>query len=224
MNKNSFWKISISIIILVFFGCQEKSGIVDQESSSLDKTGDYYVLNFEDGMNAIEDATLDKNMNFNPDFDGKDFYFDRRHEHRTGFRGKGLRLGIIFSQLDLTEEQKESINTIFEDNRECVAVPFEQFREAAKVIMDSSRVKIDAIRDSVHAGELTRIEARLKIKKINEFTRSIIENNEVCIQAKEEICNCNQIMMENIELLLDENQLLIWREWLSKFPKPCENG
>jgi Spy/CpxP family protein refolding chaperone len=221
MKKNNFLKVTLLMLLLAIAACSEKSGIIDQASSSKNTSGDYYLLEIEDGMNLIEDATLDKNMDFNSDFDSKGFYFDKRHERKSKFKGKGLKLGIVFSKLDLSDDQKESIKTIFAENRECVSVPFEQFREVAKEIMEAKKSDIQAIRDLVKAGELNRVEARAEIKIINEATREEIKNNEISIQAKEDICNCNTTMLENIELLLDEEQLSIWNEWLGKLPRDC---
>lgn len=224
MKISNILKAFIALALVALIGCSEKEGVIDNSSSSLDKSGDYYVLGIEDGMASIEDATLDKDMGFKPDFEGKDFFFDKRHERKSKFKGKGLKLGLVFYKLNLTDNQKESIKTFFEDNRACVSVPFENFRVAAKAIMEKRKADIKAVRDLVKAGELTRTEARAEIRKINEATKEEIKNNDVCIQAKEDICACNKTLLENIASILDENQLTIWNEWLSNMPRPCIGG
>jgi Spy/CpxP family protein refolding chaperone len=224
MKKSSLVKIFISLILVAFIGCNEKSDLSNNPAQNINETGDYYVLGLDDAMSSIDDATLEKNMGFTSDFASDNFLNDGRHKRRGKFRGKGLRLGLVFHKMDLTEDQKDSVKIFFDENRDCISTPIQQFREAAKEIMEAKKLALDAIRDSVKAGELTREDAREKIKLINDQTREEIENNEACVEARDAMCACNTNMMENITSILDEDQFLIWTDWLSERPTPCSGG
>ncbi|MBU0473669.1 MAG: hypothetical protein KKF62_05855 [Bacteroidetes bacterium] len=224
MKKNIFLAIFTLAFLVLIIGCNEKSDLPNNPEQNANEAGDFYVLGIDDAMASIEDATLEKNMNFTPDFESNDFFFDGRHERKDKFKGKGLRLGVVFSKLDLNENQKDTIKTIFDENRECLSIPFKQFCEAAKEIMENRKDVLKAIRDKVKNGELSRADAQLEIKKINEATREEIENNEACAEARIAICACNTNMLENIASILDETQLALWNKWLSERPNPCIGG
>jgi len=202
----------------LFVGCSEKSDLVNNLVQSENSAVDYYVIEFEDAMNSIDDATLDKDMGLMPIFDvdnGK-IGFDGKSEDMRRPSRKGMFLGVILRKLVLTESQNESIKTYMDEFRECLADPIAQFREAAKEIFEAKREQIIAIRDQVKAGELTREEARELIMEINIATREEIENCEACIEAKEAMLVCKETLFENIVSILDEDQLVIWNEWLSR--------
>ena len=217
-------KIFTSTLLLFSFllliGCNEKSEMINDPSDNLNASGDYYVLGIEDAMSSIQDATLENDMGFGEDFG------PRRRGHHGGSKGKGLHLGFLFYKLDLSEDQKEALKTLMEGNRECLAEPFEQFREAAKEIMEGTKEQIQAIRDQVKAGDLTREEAREELKILSAATREEIENCEACIEAREAVCACNTTMFDSIgtDLELTKEQLVVWNEWLSEHPRPCTGG
>ena len=91
--------------------------------------------------------------------------------------------------------------------------------------MESTKEQMQAIRDRVKAG-LTREDARVIIKELNEATREEIENCEACIEARDAMCACNTTLFESIgaEIELTEEQLLIFNEWVTKHPRPCIGG
>ncbi len=222
MKRNNFIKAFISGLLLIsvfmFVGCSEKSELVNSPMQNESSAADYYVIEFEDAMSSIEDATLDKDMGFKPifDFDKGKVKFDGKRDHMRRPHRKGKYLGLIFKKLVLTDTQKESIKIYMDEFRECLADPIKQFREVAKEVFEAKKEQIIAIRDQVKAGELTREEARELIKEINIATREEIENCEACIEAKEAMLVCKNALFENIASILEEDQLIIWNEWLSK--------
>ena len=237
MKKRSIMTAFTSTLILFLFfaliGCNEKSEMVNEPSDNLSASGDYYVLGIDDAMSSIEDATLEKDMGFASYFRSGEFpprgefgfgRFGRHGGFFGEFRGKGLHLGFLFYKLDLSESQKEVIKTLMEGNRECLAEPFEQFREAAKEIMEGKKVQVQAIRDQVRSGGLTRAEARVQLKILNEETREEIKNCEACIEARGAMCTCNATLFESIAEELSVDQLAIWENWLDEHPRPCTEG
>ena len=239
MNNRNIVNIFRSTLILFFFllliGCSENQELINNPTDDYSVSGDYYVLGIEDAMSSIEDATLENDMGFGNNFGSKDFppkggFRPRGHGHHGGFnggfKGKGLHLGKIFYQLDLSEDQRGTLKTLMVGNRECLTEPFEQFREAAKEIMERKKEQLKAIRDEVKAGNLTRIEAHEELKLINEAVREEIENCEACIEAREAICACNTALFESIgtDLNLTDEQLEEWNDWLSEHPRPCSDG
>jgi len=205
-------------MFLLLLACSEKSDTINGPTNDVGASEDYYVLGIDDAMSSIQDASLEKDMGFGEDFG------PRRRGHHGGYKGKGLHLGRIFYQLDLSEDQRAELKTLMEGNRECLAEPFEQFREAAKEIMEGKKEQVRSIRDEVKAGGLTREEAHEQLKMLNETTREEIENCEACVEAREAICACNNSLFESIGTELTDEQLEVWNEWLSEHPLPCSDG
>ncbi len=217
MNKKIILTLVLitATLLIVSNGCSDKSDTLSEPQNNLSETSEFYLFGIEDGMSAIEDATIDKDMGFGPAF-GKDRFPHKHRPHRKGFD-----LLKLFFQLNLSDEQKESIKEYFKENHECLKAPFAQFHDAAKEIMEGTREERRAIHGRVESGEITREEGREEIRVLNEKAREDIEKYEECIEAKEAMCECNRNLMENISTILDEDQLSIWEKWLEDHPTPC---
>lgn len=204
-------------LLIVSTGCSDKSDTLSEPQNNLSETSELFLFGIEDGMSAIEDATIDKDMGFAPAF-GKDRFPHRHKPYRKGFD-----LLKLFYQLNLSDEQKESIKEYFKQNHECLKAPFVQFHDAAKEIMEGTREERRAIHELVESGEISREAGRAEIRALNEKAREAIENSEECIEAREAMCECNKNLMENITSILDgnEDQLSIWEKWLEDHPTPC---
>lgn len=202
-------------LLIVSTGCSDKSDTLSEPQNNLSETSELYLLGIEDGMSAIEDATIEKDMGFAPVF-GKDRF---PHKHKP-YR-KGYDLLKLFFQLNLSDEQKESIKEYFKQNHECLKAPFAQFHDAAKEIMEGTREERRAIHELVKSGEMTREEGREEIRVLNEKAREEIKNCEECIEAREAMCECNNMLINNISSELEPDQLSIWEKWLEDHPTPC---
>lgn len=201
--------------LIVTIGCTDKSDTLSEPQNKGGETSEFFLLGIEDGMNSIEDATLDKDMGFAPAF-GKDKFPRKDRPHRKGFD-----LLKLFFQLNLTDEQKESIKEYFVQNHECMKTPFAKFHEAAKEIMEGTREERKEIHDRVKSGEISREQGKEEIRALNEKAREDIKNCEECVEAREEICECNKNLLDNISSTLDTDQLTIWKDWLNDHPTPC---
>lgn len=235
MKNRSIIKVFTSTLLLLMFllllACSEKSDTINGPSKDFDASGDYSVLEIEDAMNSIQDASLENDMGFGKDFGKGKFPSkgksgDGKSGHHSGAKGKGLHLGRIFYKLDLNEDQIAALKTLMEGNRESLAEPFEQFREAAKEIMEGMKEQVRAIREEVKAGNLTRKEAHEQLKILNKATREEIKNCEACIEARVAICAYNTNLFESIgtDIGLTTEQLEVWNKWLSVHPLPCTDG
>lgn len=232
MNKLNRVKLSLMSVLfssgMFLIGCNESSD-VNLSNSAPYESAEFAFYKFDDAMNGIADASLDNEMGFHsyfnhPDFprhDGNNFGHRERRGPKDRFHHKGRHLGRILWQLDLSEEQRNSVREFMEESRECLREPFAQFREAAKPYIEAANEERREIIQQVRDGEMTREEARELIKEINESKREEIENCPECVEARDAMCVCNLTLFDDIASLLNDDQLETWNEQTENLEGPC---
>ncbi|MFC2084817.1 hypothetical protein ACFLS9_07150 [Bacteroidota bacterium] len=219
--------LSISLLALVFYGCSGNNSDINVPLEENFETEEYGVFDFEDAMNSIEDATLEKDFGFNNYFEKGKF----GRNHMPEFKGpmhhrfdKGKHLGRILQRLKLSEAQKEQVHEFMGDHRDCTAQPNKTIKDVAKTYLDEAKNLRKEIIDQLKNGELTRTEAKELLEELNQQTRQQIMSDESVIAAKEELCSCKLTLFESISPILDAKQLEIWNNWVAGIPDPCLDG
>jgi len=178
---------------------------------------DLAVIDLEDAIANVEDATVEKAMVMNPVFtrDGRFF----RHPRYLSHRGSDLR--EILRDLDVMKEQMRQIRQFIRAHRECVKDPLEGLREANAGIIANANEQRKAILQALRNGEITREEAMQQLKQLSEATREAIRNNPASQPFLQAICECTTALFDNIRSVLNEDQQARWDQWVLTLDGPC---
>ena len=105
---------------------------------------------------------------------------------------------------------------------DCVKAAQMALRESERPIMERAIAAQKAIMEKVKAGKMTREEAKIALKALNEATRKALEQNPARQQACIEMEKCKRILFAAILGELDERQAKAFQDWIDKGPKdPC---
>ncbi len=175
------------------------------------------VIDLEDAIANVEDATVEKPIAMNPVFrrDGRFF----RHPRYLFHRGSDLRQ--ILRDLDVTKEQMGQIRQFIRAHRECVKDPLEGLRETSVGIIANANEQRKAILQALRNGEITREEAKEQLKQLSEATCEAIRNNPASEPFLRAICECRLRLFDNIRSVLNEDQQARWNQWVSSLDGPC---
>ena len=133
----------------------------------------------------------------------------------------GKHLGLFFRQLNLTDDQKSAIRDLaktFHDNMKPLV---RQFYDANKTIIQDANAGRKATMDQVTAGTLTRAEAAVKIKDLNQATRDKINANPVSQTIKTAMCAERDKLFAGVKAKLQGDQITKWESWIAKIQDPC---
>lgn len=230
-SMNSCFTYLTILLFIGMIGCQGESGLNNQSVEADFDSGEFALFDFDDAMDAIEDATLEKPMGINPElFNGNFFrnggaFGPRAPRGPLGprmQRGRiGNHLGEVLSELDLSEEQKSQIRELMSGHRECIQEPLQAFREANQDIMDDANEERRAIIDELRNGQIDRDKAREQLRALNEITRKAIQNNPESQTASQAMCDCKLTLLDNVRAILNGAQPAAWDEWVAGLEGPC---
>jgi len=218
VNKvmKSFFPFLTILLFVGMIGCQEDSGINNGFGLLRLESDAFAVVDFDDVLVNIHDATLDNEMVMNPVFNrGR---FSRRQGH-PGRRGSHL--GQILREIGITDKQRSEVREFVSVHRECIQEPLEAFREANQDIIEAANEQRRAIIESLRNGDISRDEAREQLRELSESIREAIRNdpaNEAITQA---ICACHLTLFDNVRSVLNEEQQSQWDGWVAGLEGPC---
>lgn len=151
---------------------------------------------------------------------------DNRPEHqdkfgrkgRKGFKRKmrGVHLKGIFSDLALTDEQKEQNKLLVEDLKVCSSEYFEALRTATRAIVEPYNEQRTGIKELVRSGDLTKEEAKEQLDALREEIKAELEASEEVAALKESIKACRETYKTAFTALLTAEQLEIWNAFLAE--------
>ncbi len=206
-------------------GCQTSAG-VDSILEEVDLDGaEFAVLEMDDELAAVEDASLTKSMSLNTSSpeDYQTLHENRKKDRiKKRLKRQGLHLGRILRQLELTEEQMGQIKEFLRSFRDCVKPEVIAFREAARPIIEEANAQRRAIKTAFEEGEITRSEAEEQIRALNEAKRTQLREAAESLGTPEAVCACKQTLLDSISGILDaESQQPAFDEWVAGLQGPC---
>jgi Spy/CpxP family protein refolding chaperone len=217
-------------VALFFSACHDRSNINGPREFNFE-IAQFAIIDISDVENGIEDATTESDMTFNSTMlnysvMGGDGNFAPMHPGLMGMRwfdryDFGKHLGFFFRQLNLTDDQKSAIRDLartFHDNMRPLV---RQFYDANKTIIQEANTSRKAIMDQVTAGTLTRAEAAVKIKDLNQKTRDKIKANPDSQPIKTEMCAERDKLFAGVKGKLQGDQITKWDNWIAKIKDPC---
>lgn len=220
----------ITLPLIYFTACSDKSEVNGPNQINFDSP-QYAVIDYFDAQNAIEDATLDKDMAINSDFAGYKFMnsMSTLTPGNPMLRGNpwlekfnfGKHLGLFFKRLNLSDNQKSKLRDLMTKFHDDMKPLVQQFKDANESIIKAANEARKLIVEDVRAGKVTRQEAAEKIKVLNERTKTAIANNPASVAIKRQMCAVRTTLFSNIALILTPDQLTKWDEFSSKIPNPC---
>lgn len=229
--KSSLFITALITLPLIYFtACSNKDQVNEPNQINFDSP-QFAVIDYFDAQNAIEDATLDKDMAINGDFAGYKFMNSMGNltPGNPMLRGNpwlekfdfGKHLGLFFKRLNLSNEQKTQLRSLMTTFHDDMKPLVQQFRDANADIIKAANEARKLIVEDLKAGTITRQEAAAKLKALNEETRDKIKNNPATQTIKESMCALRTILFNDIASILTPDQLTKWNNFSSKIPNPC---
>ena len=222
--------VILSLPLFYFSACSDKADVNAPNELNFDSP-QFAVIDYNDVLNGVEDATLDSNMTFNTTLANYSFMnsmnsFSPGNPIMNGnpwlmHFDMGKHLGLFFRGLNLTDAQKSQIKDQMAQYHATIKPLVQQFKDANADIIAKANADRKAIADSVKAGTLTRAQALVKIKALNQTTLDAIKNNPKSIEIKKEMCDKKANLFAEIAKILTPDQLVKWNNRISKIPDPC---
>jgi hypothetical protein len=217
-------------LALFFTACNDRGNINGPRQLNFE-IAQFAIIDFSDVENGIEDATTETDMTINSTMMGYtviggDAAFAPGNPGLRGMRwfdryDFAKHLGLLFRQLNLTDDQKSAIRdlaTTFHVNMKPLV---RQFFDANKSLIQDANTSRRAIVDQVTAGSLTRAEAAAKIKDLNQATRDKIEANPASKTIKAAMCAERDKLFTGVKGKLQGDQITKWDNWIANIKDPC---
>lgn len=201
----------LSLMVVLMASCSENSVTTDDtEYSSIDTETLYLDNTIAEENSLTTEATMDNEMQ--TVFEEPDMKF--QPDRRPPKRGKFIPLGLVFRQMELTQEQMDSVHSYMRLQHECEwAIKREMF-ETIKPYMDSINQERRIILQAVKDEEMTREEAREALQALNLSAREYLR--EIRESYLEELKDCHQAFFDNVASILTDEQLEIWEDFLER--------
>lgn len=217
--------IGASLALLLGLTACDNSNNITPEPAALDEmSSQFAVYEFDDEMAAIQEATLDQDMQLSADPPMDHGALNARRGNAS-FQAQrkfpGMHLGRILRTLNLTEDQVTQVRAFLQDYRTCIKEPIQLFREANREIIQNANQERRQIRQAFQNGELTRDEAKAKLQELNERTRQALQQSAENLGIPQAICDCKLALLENIGGILDADQKAAWDEWIAGLTGRC---
>ena len=233
MNSAKFFTVLCMLIALVAIaltGCSDKGNVNGPRQTNFD-VAQFAIVDYNDVQNGIEDASTDKDMTFNSTLLDYSFMEGDRPliPGDPALRGMpwfdrfnfGKHLGLLFRQLNLTDDQKTQVRSLARTFQQNMKPLIQRFYDANKSIIQSANASRRAIMDDVKSGKITRDQAAARIKDLNQATRDLIKNNPASQAIKVLMCAERDRLFAGVSAVLQGDQITKWNDWIAKIPDPC---
>ena len=215
----------VAIVVTVFASsCTDPSGVV-QPSMADQSSEKVLASNYDYMSDLMSDNTSEmfaKGDRRGPG--GKRDSVNDRGGDKDSVRGdksnRPARLESVLPCLKLTAEQIAKLREFMTANRDCEKAARDQFRATIEPIRQQQKTAIDAIKEQVKAGTLTKADARTQIEALNASLKPAVQAAEAAMKAALEACRAS--LMANIESILTPEQLVIWMQWKTTGKAPCD--
>ena len=217
-------------IALILVGCSDRGNVNGPRQMNFD-LAQFAIVDYGDVQNGIEDASTETDMVFNSTLLSYGFMDGDRPfvPGDPAMRGMqwfdrfnfGKHLGLLFRQLNLTDDQKTRVRDLAKTFQQNMRPLVRQFYDANKSIIESANASRRAIMDDVKSGKITREQAAAKIKDLNQVTRDLIKNNPASLSVKAAMCAERGKLFAGVAAVLQGDQITKWNDWIAKIPDPC---
>ncbi len=244
MKKNKLF-ISLFILmilpVLYFTGCNKHDEITSPNEFNYDSP-QYAIIDYNDLLNGVEDATLDNEMVCSNSLYSYGFINMPSfvQGNVSGMMSGGMmsiaggggnwiikfdwakHLGILLRRLNLTDAQKGQVKDALTAFHAAMKPLVKEFHDANADIIKTANEARKAILDKVKAGTLSRADAKKQLDDLNKATRDNIANNPASKAVQQKMCDERKKLFTAIESILDASQLTKWKDAIAKFPDPCK--
>jgi Spy/CpxP family protein refolding chaperone len=222
--------LAVLALALTLSACSDRNSVNGPRQMNFD-VAQFAIVDYTDIQNGIEDATPETDMIFNSTLLSYGFMDGDRPlmPGDPALRGMpwfdrfnfGKHLGIVFRQLNLTDDQKTSVRDLAKTFQQNMKPLIQQFYEANKAIIQDANTKRRAIMDDVKSGKITREIAASQIKDLNQATRELIKNNPASQSVKVLMCAERDSLFSGVTAVLKGEQITKWKEWITRIQDPC---
>lgn len=213
----------LAVLLIGMSSCKDDMGPVDTDWKPA--MGEYSSSDFilDGDINSafeMQDGTLDQEfaLGFKPGDDRRPD--DRRRDGRMkNDRASSQRvfLGRILRYLELTEDQRASLNEYMLEYRDCMKEIMEASYEERMEIIAAANEERAAIIEAIRNGEYTREEAREVLQQLNERVRTQLREL-VDVNAH---CRCLNQLLTSIQGILEGDQIATFERWIATLSGPC---
>ncbi len=217
-------------LALTLSACSDRGNVNGPRQMNFD-VAQFAIVDYSDVQNGIEDASTETDMKFNSTLLNYGFMDGDRTfvPGDPALRGMpwfdrfnfGKHLGLLFRQLNLTDDQKVRVRDLARTFQQNMKPLIQQFSDANKSIIQDANAKRRSIMDDVRSGKITRDTAAAKIKDLNQTTRELIKNNPSSQSIKVLMCAERDKLFAGITAVLQGEQVTKWNNWRERIPDPC---
>lgn len=230
MKRFRSLSLFIPIIIISMWACSQSNEVEPVKPANFDSP-QFILIDNDDLLNGIEDATLSSEMKFSTTLFSFGILSLTNNLNANDPIIRGIpwlenfdftkQLGLIFRKLNLSESQIASIRSLMQAYHESLKPLLKEFQDANKDIVKAANENRKVILDDLKNGLITRQQANEKIKKLNLETREKIKNNPESIRIRDLICKLNKKLMDDIKALLNAEQIEKWEQMTKRIQFPC---
>ncbi len=230
MKKHKSLVLLITLIAIFTWGCSQSNEVEPVQPSSFDSP-QFIMIDNNDILNGIEDATLTTDMKFSNSLFNFGILSLTNNLNANDPVIRGIpwlanfdftkQLGLIFRRLDLTEAQVTDIRALMKTYHESLRPLLVAFQDANKEIVKAANEKRKAIMEDLRNGVITRQQANEKLRILNNETKQKIKDNPASIRITNQICQLNKKLMEDIKALLTSEQVVKWDQMTKRIQFPC---
>lgn len=137
-----------------------------------------------------------------------------------------FRFAPIFRDLQLTQEQLDSIKVYMRDHYDCQRIARAEYYNAVVEIIDAANSQRRALLDSLHQGLIDRTIAVQRLRQISQEMHLAIQNTGARETLRTALQGCTETLFANIRSILNEDQLAKWDQWVANHngPGPGNGG
>lgn len=213
--------LAVAMALILSAGCSDgNTDVTDVSDPAGDlaalSTDAFAVIGAEDAFSAVGYATLDSDMTMQPVEADDDFRRHPNHPHHAGSH-----LGPILRQLDLTSEQIEDVKSLIRAHRDAIREPLRGLYEANREIIEAANHERRRIVEAHRNGEISREQAHQMLHSVSRVQHEAIRTNPDNAPFLQAICEARRDLFAGIRAVLDEDQVLLWDEWVARLPGPC---
>ena len=131
-----------------------------------------------------------------------------------------FRFAPIFRELQLTQEQLDSIKVYMREHYDCQRIARAEYYNAVVEIIDAANTQRRALLDSLHQGLIDRTIAVQRLRQISQEMRLAIQNSGALETLRTALQGCTETLFANIRSILNEDQLAKWDQWVENHNGP----
>lgn len=191
--------LSLVGIFIVFSSCENPNSVVEEQSIEILKESTYsintnnteyveIVENNESVVKVVRDST-------------------KSNPQRNIFNG-------ILKRMNLDSNQMRVANELLIKHHICVKSCLTIVKSEEKRILDSAKTIREEIRIQVDSSQISKLEARIKIRELNESIKRQLKNLNEKYKVKECMDNCDREFIRPLFPILNPTQLEMFNKWI----------